>query len=131
MKKLFLIGLLVAGLINIPLSVRQAKAEELLYQVCVNDPQAVACQDNKNPSDPGNNGIYGPNGVITKVANIVAFVVGIAAVIAIIIGGLQYVLATGDPQRINNAKNTILYALVGLVVVVAARSIIIFVIRRL
>jgi hypothetical protein len=130
MKRVLSVGLLV-GLMAASIFVSQASAEELLYQVCQNDPQAVACQENKSPQDPGNNTIYGSHGVITKAAQILTIVIGVAAVIAIIIGGLQYITATGDPSRINEAKNTILYALVGIVVAIIAQSIIVFVIRRL
>jgi hypothetical protein len=56
-------------------------------------------------------------------------IIGIAAVIMIIIGGATYVLAAGDSAKINTAKNTIIYALVGLVVAASAALIIRFIAR--
>ena len=57
-------------------------------------------------------------------------VVGIAAVVMIIIGGLRYVTSNGDSGQVGNAKNTILYAVVGLVVVALAQVIVRFVVAK-
>ncbi|HEX8762700.1 MAG TPA: pilin [Candidatus Saccharimonadales bacterium] len=80
-----------------------------------------------NGSDP----FSGPNGVLLKVANIISYLAGISAVILVIVGGLMYVLSNGDSSKISDAKTTIIYALVGLVIVVAARTIVIFFINRI
>ncbi len=53
----------------------------------------------------------------------VYFIAGIVAVIVIIIGGLRYITSNGDASGIQSAKNTILYAVVGLVVIIAAAGI--------
>lgn len=55
-------------------------------------------------------------------------IAGIIAVIMIIIGGYWYVLSGGDPQKIKKAKDTILYAVVGLVISISAWAIIEFII---
>ena len=69
-------------------------------------------------------------GLITLVINIFSIVVGIAAVIMIIIGGLKYITSSGDSNNITGAKNTILYAIIGLVVVALAQIIVQFVLSR-
>lgn len=92
---------------------------------------ASVCKDGKKTQTQEDNSIYGPNGIITKVANILALVVGVAAVIIIIVAGIQYMLSTGDATKVNNSKNTIIYAVVGLVVVVIARTIVVFVIGKI
>jgi len=51
------------------------------------------------------------------------------AVLMIVIGGFRYIVAHGDPKATADAKNSILYALVGLVVVMAAYSIVVFVVK--
>jgi hypothetical protein len=76
------------------------------------------------------NPLAGPDGLIIKIANVVAIVAGIAAVIMIIYGGLKYVTSNGDSNSISSAKHTIIYALVGLVVIALAKIIITFVISR-
>ncbi len=70
------------------------------------------------------------NAVITDVINIFTFVVGFVAVIMVIIGGLKYITSAGDSGNVTSAKNTILYAVVGLVVVALAQFIVRFVLTR-
>lgn len=53
---------------------------------------------------------------------------GAIAVVFIVIGGIRYTLSQGDSQAITRAKNTILYALVGLVIVIFAFVIVRFVV---
>lgn len=66
--------------------------------------------------------------LIKQVGNILLFIVGAASVIIIIIGGLRYVTSAGDSNAVNGAKNTILYAVVGLVVASMAYAIVNFII---
>lgn len=71
------------------------------------------------------------NNTITWVINVFSIVVGIAAVIMIIIGGLRYIISGGDSGNVTSAKNTILYAIIGLVVVALAQFIVKFVLGKL
>jgi hypothetical protein len=57
-------------------------------------------------------------------------VVGVVSVIMIIIGGFKYIISSGDSANVTSAKNTILYAIIGLVVVLLAQIIVRFVIAR-
>lgn len=57
------------------------------------------------------------------IKNIISFLVGIAgavAVVFIIIGGFQYITSSGHPEKLEKAKKTLLYAAIGLVIVLAA-----------
>ena len=65
---------------------------------------------------------------IMNIINVVLGIVGIIAVIYIIIGGINYMTSLGDPGKVQKAKNTILYAIIGLVVVILAGVIVNFVI---
>lgn len=62
--------------------------------------------------------------------NLVYFIAGVAAVIVLIIAGIMYVTSNGDQNGIERAKNMILYAIVGLVVIVVAFTITQIVIGR-
>lgn len=64
---------------------------------------------------------------VQKVINVILSVMGIIAVVMIIIGGIQYTTSSGDPQKATRAKNTILYAIIGLVVALLAFAIVNFV----
>ena len=61
---------------------------------------------------------------ITIVTNILLFLIGTIAVIAIIIGGIRYTTSNGDASQTKAAKDTILYAVVGLVVAIMAYAIV-------
>jgi uncharacterized membrane protein YuzA (DUF378 family) len=69
--------------------------------------------------------------IIQTVINIISIIVGVAAVIMIIVGGLRYITSSGDSSSVSSAKNTILYAIVGLVVVALAQILVRFVIDKL
>ncbi len=70
------------------------------------------------------------NDILTTVINIFSLVVGIISVIMIIIGGLKYITSAGDSGNVTSAKNTILYAIIGLVIVALAQFIVRFVLTR-
>lgn len=68
--------------------------------------------------------------VITTVVDILSLIVGAVSVIMIIIGGLRYITSGGDSGNVASAKNTIIYAIVGLVIVLFAQIIVNFVITE-
>ena len=76
----------------------------------------------------GNGGGVTVEGTFKKVVNVFLFLIGAIAVVMIVIGGFRYTISGGDSSAVNGAKNTILYAIVGLVVAVAAYAIVNFVI---
>lgn len=71
------------------------------------------------------------NRLIENVVNILLFIIGAVAVVMIIIGGIRYTTSNGDQAQVTSAKNTILYAVVGLVVAAAAYAIVGFVIKNI
>lgn len=70
------------------------------------------------------------NELITNVVNIFSVIVGIIAVIMIIWGGLKYITSGGDSGNVTGAKNTILYAIIGLIIVALAQVIVRFVLGQ-
>jgi hypothetical protein len=71
------------------------------------------------------------NTLIETIINILSIIVGVIAVIMIIIAGFQYVTSGGDSSKISSAKNTIIYAVVGLVVVAFSQTIVKFVVQKI
>ena len=69
--------------------------------------------------------------VVQNILNVVISIASIIAVIFIIIGGVQYMGSSGDPGKIKKAKDTILYAVIGLVVCALAFVIVNFVINTI
>jgi len=70
------------------------------------------------------------NDIVVLIINIFSIVVGIVAVIMIIVGGFKYITSGGDSGNITSAKNTIIYALIGLVVVALAQFLVQFVLNK-
>ncbi|MBR3386480.1 hypothetical protein IKG68_02845 [Candidatus Saccharibacteria bacterium] len=75
--------------------------------------------------------LFGDTGVFRQVTNVILYIVGIVAVIMLIIGGIRYVVSGGDAKKVTDAKNTVLYAIIGLVICFLAFAIVNFVIEAL
>lgn len=72
----------------------------------------------------------GGNSIFQTVANVLIFIVGAVAVIMLIIGGLRYVVSNGDEKGVVGAKNTILYAIIGIIVAILAFAAVNFVVTQ-
>ncbi len=95
--------------------------------VCTGDlAKSAACQG-RTTIDP----ISGNNGILVQVANIIAIMAGVAAVIIIIISGIKFMTAGGDSEKIKSARNTTINALIGIVIIILSRAIILFVTARI
>lgn len=75
--------------------------------------------------------LFGDTGVFRQITNTILYIVGIVAVIMLIIGGVKYVLSSGDAKKVTDAKNTVLYAIIGLIISFLAFAIVNFVISAL
>lgn len=94
-------------------------------------PAQQACQavaNNKGCND--NSGGPSVRSLVHLVVTILSWIVGIAAVIMLIVGGLRYVTSSGDSNTASEARGTIIYALVGLAVVAMAQFIVQFIVNR-
>ncbi len=128
MKKLLLVFVFLAAfatLFAIPQSAYAAT--DPLQGACAGSGSASATCKGRTTNDP----LLGPSGVLTKVVQIIVMATAVIAVIMIMIGGFKYMISNGDSANINSAKNTILYAIVGLVVAVIGQSIVSFVLVKL
>jgi uncharacterized membrane protein YidH (DUF202 family) len=72
----------------------------------------------------------GPDQIQT-ILSIVFILIGAISVLMFTIGGFRYITAQGDPQQLSKAKQTIIYAIVGVVVSVMAVTIVTFVLGKL
>ena len=83
---------------------------------CVQNPNAYGCRD----------------GLMVMMTTIVQWVLGIlgfVAVVIIIYGGVRYMTSAGDSSKVKDAKNTILYGIIGLVIALLAFAIVSFIMR--
>lgn len=70
------------------------------------------------------------NDIFKTIVNVLLFVIGAISVIMIIVGGIKYTTSNGDSSSVTSAKNTILYAVVGLLVSMFAYAIVNFVVSH-
>lgn len=70
------------------------------------------------------------NSVVHTVINLFSWIVGVISVIMIVVGGFKYITSGGKDSNVSGAKNTIMYALIGLVVVALAQVIVRFVLTN-
>ncbi|HMI09088.1 MAG TPA: pilin [Candidatus Saccharimonadales bacterium] len=93
---------------------------------------AAACANPKACIQQGSNDVGGKGATdlgarIKTIVNILLYVLGAIAVVMIVIGGIRYTTSNGDSSAMTSAKNTILYAVVGLVIAILSYSIVNFV----
>jgi hypothetical protein len=112
----------------VPASVSAATTTPDIYNNLCSGTNLDLTQSNTDCSSGASNSNL--QSLLTKIINIFSVVVGIIAVIMIIVGGLRYITSGGDTGRVGAAKTTIIYALVGLVVVALAQLIVRFVLNQ-
>jgi hypothetical protein len=71
------------------------------------------------------------SGIFSDIVNVALFLIGAISVIMIIYGGIRYTISGGEAKNVTAAKDTILYAVVGLVVAILAYAVVNFVIAKL
>jgi type IV secretory pathway VirB2 component (pilin) len=132
MKKLLLLfGL--AAFLTLPFA-QTSYAADPFNSVCNNnrvknlpdDQKPAACREDgaKNPISGGT------DSVLFKITQLVSVIAGAVAVIIIIIGGISMMTSGGDSQKFANGRNTLIFAAVGLIIIVLAQAIITLVINR-
>lgn len=127
--------LLILGTVSITTSVSAVNCQKTpndpICQAC-NDPQgktSVYCQSQYIHSETSTDTTLAKT--IGKISTFIAYLGGTIAVIVVIYGGFRYVVSGGNEQKITTAKNTILYGVIGVVVIAISQALIIFVINAL
>jgi hypothetical protein len=125
------LSVLCLGLVPMLAPVAVHAQTDLQDQLCgganeleISTTQSGACET------AGTEGEEAVNGIIETVINVFSAIVGVVAVIMIIWGGFKYITSGGDSGNIGAAKNTILFAIVGLIIVALAQIIVRFVLGR-
>ncbi|RKV98057.1 MAG: hypothetical protein D8G53_03660 [Candidatus Saccharimonas sp.] len=121
MKKM---KVLLAGLLMVPvvaLAVAPAANAEYSLQGGANDAKGNGMKD----------GVGDANSLVKDVVNIILWIVGILSVIMLVWGGIKYTTSAGDSNKVTSAKNTIIYAVIGLIIAILAYAIVNFVIEKI
>jgi hypothetical protein len=129
LKSMVIIGLMLlfAGLAVVAVSSTKTYADA--FSSSKSDACAGVSLDGSNGcnNDPTGSGL---SGIIKNAINILSLVIGIAAIIMVLVGGFRYVISAGDSAGTNSAKNTIFYALIGLVIAALAQILVHFVLAK-
>jgi len=96
-------------------------AVDALAEGCKNNPDSALCVQS-NSNDLGT--------VIKTVVDVLLYILGIISVIVLIIAGIRYSTSQGDPKTVETAKNTILYAIIGIGIAFSAWAIVDWVVGR-
>jgi hypothetical protein len=122
-RTLLLSALAVTGLLVAPVAVTAGTAAA----VCNKDSTPKQCiEDGSNIKTGGGSATLSEQ--IKAVVNVLLFILGAIAVIMIVVGGVRYTISNGESGAITGAKNTILYAVIGLIVAMLAYAIVNFVV---
>ena len=121
MKK---VSVILASLLALPVMafgvttlMADSASAQLNLESGINSAKGTGAPDNVTEDD----------GLIKKVVNLLLWAIGIISVIMIIIGGIRYAISNGDSNQVTAAKNTIMYAVIGLVIAIFAYAIVNFV----
>ena len=124
MKRLFVTAMLLLGF-ALPLTVPTATVGAVdVFDACRGAADTAVC---KGRGDK----ILGADGILANVINLLLTIIGVVAVIMIIVGGIRYTTSGGDSGQINSARDTIIYAVVGLVLAIMAFALVNWVLGRL
>lgn len=91
-----------------------------------NQAPSAVCTTSQNP-DP----IYGNGGIFENITTIVSIIAGGAAIIILLVGSIRFITSGGDANKVSGAKSTIVGALIGIAVIVLARTLINYVVTKL
>lgn len=109
----------------------------LVVYAAPNTIQSGVCTGSKDAASEGQgnctvsgNGEDSIASIAHNVVNIFSIIVGVVAIIMIIWGGFRYITSGGDSGRVGSAKNTLIYAIIGLIIVALAQFIVNFVLTK-
>lgn len=85
----------------------------------------------KQADQGGPRSLFSEGGVFDRIVTAILFLVGAFSVLMLIVGGVRYVISSGNQDQVQGAKNTIIYALVGLAIALLAYAIVQFIIGQL
>ena len=99
-------------------------AGSMVMPVSADDPGGLQGALEQTQSDDMPTELFGEGSIVTTVINTMLFIVGILSVIMIIYAGIRYVTAHGDSKQVGDAKNTLIYAIVGLIISIVAYALV-------
>ena len=128
--KIILIGILLIPILALGVTLLNPAVASVSAVVCPDGTTVVSGADCAYPDDTPTC-LFGPGCAFTTIVNTALFLIGSIAVLMLIYGGVRYTISGGNEKSVTAAKNTILYAVVGIIVAVLAYAIVNFVLTAL
>ncbi|HMS32426.1 MAG TPA: pilin [Candidatus Saccharibacteria bacterium] len=129
--KLTMLSLILSfGLFGAALPVTSVSAQSSIADKVCSGVLSTSGEEGADASSCQEDGDNSFNTIITRVINIFSVIIGAVSVIMIIIGGFRYIISGGDQNSVTAAKNTIMYAIIGLVVVLFSQVIVRFILTN-
>ena len=122
-----LAGLLVAPMLALGMSAAIPSAQF----VSAADDLNITSGANAAKTNDQASTLFGDNGVFKTITNAALFLIGAISVLMLIYGGIRYTISGGDSSAVTAAKNTIMYAIIGIIVALLAYAIVNFVLSSL
>jgi amino acid transporter len=123
-------GVLLLIAFLLPATVFAAQPIEIQNATCAGSNGLITANPgNGSCKKINDDGTTTANNIVSDVVNLLSAIVGVLAVIMIIYAGFRYVSSGGSDEAVKGAKNTIIYAIVGLVVVALSQLIVHFVLH--
>lgn len=92
---------------------------------------STKCPDGGGTCDTGLPTVNATSGNLHSAIQVIIGIAGAIAVVMIVIGGLQFITAQGEPSGVAKARKTLIFAVVGLIVAILAEAIVTFVVSKL
>ena len=115
------------GFVSAPAVVHAVDITSDTCNALSNKPAVCADANSGRTSNP----VVGPNGIVTKAVQLLVGIGGIIAIFVLLINGVRMITSMGNSDSFTSARNGIIYAAVGLVIVILSQAIIVFVIKKL
>ena len=121
---------LVVSFVMLP---QHSFAVDVITDVCKNNPTGETpsvCKDNQSSATNADSPLFGKNGLGTKGIQIFVMIVGIISIFVLLINATRMIIGGSDPSSVNSARNGIIYAIIGLVIVASAQAVISFILNK-
>ena len=120
---------MLAGLLAVPMLALGISAATPIAQVSA----VGTIQDGANAAKGTgqSSDLFGPDGLFKTITNAALYLIGAISVLMLIYGGIRYTISGGDSKAVTDAKNTILYAIIGIIVALLAFAIVNWVLTQL
>lgn len=129
MKKLFsLMLLIIIAFLGSGYSVTRAQVNDTLKVDCSQAAGSTFCKEQEESyNKPVGNPLLAPDSIAGRITQIVIVLAGVVSIFVMILAGISFMTSGGKPDKIATARNSIIYASIGLVISISAQFIVSFV----